>query len=57
MCPLASTRFIPSSAPEPPRELDPRTAEKPKRSMMRAMYSPSKLRLVITAIPRRESNT
>jgi len=52
ICPPASTRFIPSSAPAPPRELDPRTAINPNRSMIRAMYSPSKLRLVITATPR-----
>jgi hypothetical protein len=42
---------MPSNAGAPPRLLDPRTATKPNFSMVRAMYSPSKLRLTITAIP------
>src|ERR1700674_1845372 len=41
----------PSSAFAPPRLLDPRTAAKPRFSIVRAIYSPSKLRLTITAIP------
>ena len=48
-CPCSSCWRMPINAPTAPRELDPRTAVKPSFWMMRAIYSPSKLRLVITA--------
>jgi hypothetical protein len=37
----------------PPRDEDPRAVPKPKRSMMRAIHSPSKFSLVMTTMPRR----
>src|SRR5208283_4781947 len=49
--PCSNWVFRPSRAVAPPRLLDPRTATKPSFSAVRAMYSPSKLRLTITAIP------
>src|SRR5258708_30057686 len=49
--PCSNWLFKASRGVAPPRLLDPRTAMKPSFSMIRAIYSPSKLRLTITAIP------
>ena len=48
--PCCTSRFIWTSAFTPPRDDDPRTTEKPNRSMMREIHSPSKFSLVMTTI-------
>src|SRR5208283_2113907 len=50
--PFSKWLFRPSKPRAPPRLLDPRTATKPNFSIVLAMYSPSKLRLTITAMAR-----
>ena len=51
MRPSPYARSIPRSPTLPPREDDPRTATNPSRSTVRAINSPSKLRLIRIAIP------
>ena len=50
--PPSISRFNCSSARCPPRDVDPREVPYPKRSMMRAIHSPSKFSLIITTMPR-----
>src|SRR6266496_4925946 len=46
--PCSNSRFIPSKARTAPFELEPRTFTNPNFCMMRPVYSPSKLSLLIT---------
>src|SRR5207237_10908049 len=48
--PCSTSRRMPSNALTAPRLLEPRTGTNPNFRMIRAMYSPSKLWLVITRI-------
>ena len=50
VAPSSTARRIPSNARTAPLLLDPRTFTKPNFRMMRPVYSPSKLSLLITRI-------